>query len=200
MTKTLVVLAAMATFALGGATAYAQVAPNNPDGPSSSEEPAPPPEPPAPPPTPPSPPDDDDDDGLPDFVGATDPQSVMDVLTIAGVNPVLGKNNVGRTRITFTFMGAETSIFYYDCHDGMGDCDSIRFVHGLDFPDGVSLAAVNRWNDTEPWGRAFVDDNDDPWLDMSLWMGSSMPYSIFNSVMRNWTEAATKFRLHFEDD
>ena len=58
----------------------------------------------------------------------------MDLLTLAGTKPELGKTNVGRTKITFTFLGATTSIYYYDCHDGMGDCNSIRFVHGLDLP------------------------------------------------------------------
>ena len=122
----------------------------------------------------------------------------MDLLTSAGTKPELGKTNVGRTKITFTFQGATTSIYYYDCHDGMGDCDSIRFVHRLDLPDGATLATVNRWNATEPWGRAYIDDSGDPWLDMSVWVGDQMPFTIFNPLMGAWTQAAAKFKLHFE--
>jgi hypothetical protein len=123
----------------------------------------------------------------------------MALFTLGGLTPVLGKTNVGRTKITFTFQGAETTIYFYDCHDGMGSCDTIRFVHGLDLPDGASLAAVNRWNNTEQWGRAYINDNGDPWLDMPLWVGEQMPFSIFNPVMGAWTQAATKFKLHFEE-
>lgn len=186
--------------------AFAQGKPNNPDAPPMSSEepsqpqPAPPPnDPPAPPPNDPPAPPPEPAPPPSDFISSTGPDDLMALLAAAGFNPELGENNVGRTRINFNAYGAASSIYFYDCHDGMGDCDSIRFVHGLDLPNGTSPAAINRWNAGEPWGRAYLDDNDDPWLDLSLWVGSEMPVWVFRPTLAAWTDAASKFRLHFEE-
>lgn len=192
MSRLIFTLAALVALTFSTSHAYAQGKPNNPDNPNL-EEPAPPPAPPEPEePDPPKP------EPISDIVTAQDAKSVVAALEGMGLTVEVGKTSAGRTKLSFRYQDASSSLYLFDCHDGMGDCDSIRFLHGLNFPDGVTLQAADDWNSQELWGRAFLDGNSDPWLDTMMWVGEGVSKAQFAEVFAKWTKAVTLFRAHFE--
>lgn len=208
-----IALALVAALTLAPAVSLAQQ-PNNPDKPPvvdpvQPEPPKPtPPSPPSPPgpgpgpdvvdPEPPKPTPPPAPGPAGDTLTALDPQSVLDELIAQGFRGELKTTSTGRSVIRFVASGANSQIYFYDCKDGLAQCTTLRFGYGLDFKNGVDIAKVNEWNRQQLWGRVYVDDENDPWLDIILNTGDALPKARFDEVLDLWERVVGKFRTHFE--
>ncbi|MGX7951001.1 YbjN domain-containing protein [Tsuneonella sp. HG249] len=100
------------------------------------------------------------------MVRAQDPASVVAALQAYGLRAELGTDKVGDPMIGSAVDGTAFQVLFYNCKDNR-ECATVQFHAGYDH-DGVSLNAINEWNRSQRFGRAFLDKEDDPILEMDL--------------------------------
>ncbi len=57
-------------------------------------------------------------------------------------------------------------VFFYGCHS-KPRCDSIQFSAGFSVKN-VTPAKIAQWNRTKRFGRAYLDDDFEPWVEMDM--------------------------------
>lgn len=101
------------------------------------------------------------------MVRAQNPQSVVEALQNAGYAAKLGTDNVGDPMITSGVAGTTFQVFFYNCTDHK-DCATVQFHSAYDLSTPVDLPRINEWNRTKRFGRAFLDKENDPVLEMDV--------------------------------
>lgn len=86
-------------------------------------------------------------------------------------------------------------IFYFDGYncDKNRRCTEFLFSIGFDLPEGMSLEKINEWNSRELAGRAYLDDENDPWLDHVVSILDRNDDSALEEGIALWIGALDKF-------
>ena len=100
-------------------------------------------------------------------VRAQDPGSLVSALQSAGYVAQLGTDKVGDPMITSGVSGTSFQIFFYNCTDHKA-CATIQFHSGYDLQNPVGLDVINEWNRSQRFGRATLDKENDPILEMDV--------------------------------
>ncbi len=80
----------------------------------------------------------------------------------------------------------------YNC-DKNRRCTEFLFSVGFDLPEGMSLEKVNEWNSRQLAGRAYLDDENDPWLDHVVSILDKNDDSALEEGIALWIGALDKF-------
>lgn len=130
------------------------------------------------------------------MVKGQDPGTVVAALQEAGYAAKLGKDKLGDPMITSGASGTPFQIYFYNCTNNQ-NCATIQFNSGYDIKDRVSLERINEWNQKQRFGRAYLDKENDPILQMDLDLddgGISRPLFIDN--VEFWTSVLAGFERH----
>ena len=100
---------------------------------------------------------------LPD--GGVTAQEVAKVMGDKNFPVEIGADKDGDPVIRSAWRSLKFGVFFYGCQR-RPRCDSIQFSAGFDMT--VSPASVARWNRTKRFGRAWLDDNAQPWVEMDM--------------------------------
>src|SRR5690606_11183174 len=100
-------------------------------------------------------------------VDATDASVLADVLQELGYRAMLGTDGGGDPLITSSADGSEFRIYFYGCSNGQM-CKSIQFSRGYDMDAGMSLEQVNVWSREYRFGKVYLDDDLDPFIEMDV--------------------------------
>jgi len=84
------------------------------------------------------------------------------ILQDLGYRAKLGKDGVGDPMITSSMAGLTIYVYFYDCSEGR--CGSLQLSVGLDLDKGTTHAVVNAFNTRYRYGRVYLDDENDPYL------------------------------------
>ena len=101
------------------------------------------------------------------MVRAQDPGTIVRALQDSGYTAQLGTDKVGDPMITSGVGGTTFQIFFYNCTDNR-ECATVTFHSGYDLRDPVTLDRINEWNRSKRFGRAHLDGEDDPILEMDV--------------------------------
>ncbi len=102
------------------------------------------------------------------MVRAQDPQSLVADLQANGYAAELGVDKVGDPMITSSVAGTKFQIFFYNCTNH-AQCATVTFHSGYDMPDNSTpLDLMNDWNRSKRFGRAYLDKETDPILEMDV--------------------------------
>lgn len=101
------------------------------------------------------------------MVQARDPDSLVKALQAGGYAAQLGTDKVGDPMITSGVGGTTFQIFFYNCTDN-ADCATVTFHSGYNLASGPSLEQMNAWNRGKRFGRAYLDSENDPILEMDV--------------------------------
>lgn len=101
-----------------------------------------------------------------DLVDATDPQQVMNLARGYG-SANLSTDGVGDPMITGRMDGTRYSIMFYGCSDNR-NCKTIRFSSAWATDGQYTLEDMNAWNEGYRFGKAYLDDEGDPVLEMNV--------------------------------
>ena len=93
--------------------------------------------------------------------GITGPEMVA-ILQGEGYKAKLEKDSEGDPIIRTQMSGTSVSVLFYDCKEGR--CGSLQFMTGQDLPDGTTMAVVNEFNKNFRYGKAHLDEENDPFL------------------------------------
>ena len=130
------------------------------------------------------------------MVRAQDPGSVVQALRNAGYRADLGTDRVGDPMINSAYNGSSFEIFFYNCTNNT-ECATVQFHSGYDFNQSPGLQLINEWNKSQRFGRAYLDGEDDPILEMDVDLddGGLSPLLFIDNV-EFWTSVLGKFETH----
>jgi hypothetical protein len=82
-------------------------------------------------------------------------------------------------------------IFFYSCEQGR--CRSFKYASGFRMKKKPSLAAVNAWNRERRFARAFLDDEQDPHLQMDVDLDGGVTRAHLVETLSTWRAVLTLF-------
>ena len=130
------------------------------------------------------------------MVRAQDPQSLVEAMQAAGYAAKLGTDKVGDPMITSGFGGTTFQIFFYNCTNHR-ECATVQFHSGYDLTTTLPLETINAWNQSQRFGRAYLDKENDPILEMDVDLDDGgVPPLLFIDNVEFWTSVLGKFEKH----
>lgn len=130
-----------------------------------------------------------------DLVDATDPEEIVNIARGYGA-ATLGVDSVGDPQVTGRIDGNAYTIFFYGCTDGR-DCTSLQFSSGW-ISDRVDMAMINMWNRENRFSRAYLDDDDDPIIEMDVNMEFGVSRRNFDDTFGVWSAVLSSFARHID--
>jgi hypothetical protein len=122
-----------------------------------------------------------------------DPSSLVRALASTGRVAKLGTDKVGDPMITSAVNGTSYQLFFYNCTDHKA-CATVQFHSGYDFQKALPLETINQWNSSQRFGRAYLDKESDPILEMDVDLddGGVVPLLFIDNV-EFWESILPKF-------
>lgn len=133
-----------------------------------------------------------------ELIAASKPDSIVALLQKAGMQATLEKDDEGNPIIFSAASGANYDLYFYECKDG-NDCGSVEFNACFDTPDGVKMDIINAWNYEWRFGKASLDENNDPCLNMDVEMLGGVSEQAFNTSIETWTGTLGRFITAIQD-
>ncbi len=130
-------------------------------------------------------------------VDATDADVLASIIRDLGYRASVTLDSVGDPLIESSVGGTDVSIFFYGCEKGR-QCKSLLFKVGYDLIEGTTLDVVNDWNETNLFGRAYLDDENDPWIEMSVNMMGGVSRTNFEDTFDWWDLVVGQFEDHID--
>jgi hypothetical protein len=130
------------------------------------------------------------------MVRAQDPTSIVRALQSGGYSAKLGVDKVGDPMVTSAVGGTTFQIFFYNCTNHK-ECATVQFHSGYDFNKPLPLETVNEWNRSQRFGRAYLDKENDPILEMDVDLddGGLSPLLFIDNI-EFWSTILGKFEQH----
>ncbi len=129
-------------------------------------------------------------------VRGQDPGTLVAALQEAGYAAKLGTDKVGDPMITSGVSGTTFQIFFYNCTNHK-NCATVQFHSGYDLSEPVALERINEWNRSQRFGRAFLDKENDPILEMDVDLDDGgIPPLLFIDNIEFWTSILGNFERH----
>jgi hypothetical protein len=130
------------------------------------------------------------------MVRAQDPQSVVRAMQARGYTAELTKDRMGDPLIKSAYSGTRFQVFFYNCKNNR-DCATVQFHAGYDLKTAPSLASINEWNRRQRFGRAYLDGENDPILEMDVDLDDGgLSEALFIDNLEFWTSAMGGFEKH----
>jgi hypothetical protein len=131
-----------------------------------------------------------------ELVRAQDPGSLVRALQQGGYSAMLGVDKVGDPMITSGASGRSFQIFFYNCTDHR-ECATVTFHSGYDMQASPGLERMNEWNRGKRFGRAYLDKEDDPILEMDVDLddGGLSPLLFIDNI-EFWASVLSDFEKH----
>ena len=98
--------------------------------------------------------------------------------------------------ITSGVNGTTFQVFFYNCTNNR-ECATVQFHSGYDLNRTISLEAINEWNRSQRFGRAYLDRENDPILEMDVDLddGGISPLLFIDNI-EFWASVLTNFERH----
>lgn len=128
-------------------------------------------------------------------VTATDPQTVVQALSASGYQAQLTKDNSGDPMIRSSSSGSGFLIYFYNCTSGAA-CATVQFHASYDTTteSAPSLETINKWNREQRFGRAYLDAQGDPAIEMDVDLDDGgMSQELFIDNLEFWVVVMARF-------
>lgn len=126
---------------------------------------------------------------LPD--GGVTASELVKVLQDKGYKAEATDARGGGTIIHSAANGANFQIYFYEC-SGKPRCASFQFASGFG-ETNITPAKVADWNRTRRFGRVYLDDNDDPWVEMDIDVAHGATTEALGNDLERWIVTLTEF-------
>ena len=130
------------------------------------------------------------------MVEARAPESVVRALEGAGYTATLGTDKVGDPMVSSNIGDTRFQVLFYNCTDHTA-CATVQFHVAYDLSTPVTLEQLNEWNRGQRFGRAFLDKENDPTLEMDVDLDDGgMSTMLFRDNLEFWASVVGKFEKH----
>ncbi len=132
-----------------------------------------------------------------DVLDATKPGLIAQALQELGYRAQLEIDSQGDPVIRTTFARSKTNIYFYSCTEGK-DCEIIQFSAGFDKESGFDAASIIKWNRDRLFGSAYLDDEDDPWVKLTVNLKGGVTEDNLKDTIEWWEVVVGQFRDHID--
>lgn len=126
-----------------------------------------------------------------DIVDATNPETVRDIASGYG-SATLDTDNTGDPMIVGRLDGTKYGIYFYGCKEGK-KCRSVQFSAGW-AGSKVTLEQLDEWNRTTRFGKAYLDKDGDPRLEMDVNLDGGVTRKNFDDWVDWWKVSLKGFK------
>lgn len=128
-------------------------------------------------------------------ITAANPQGVVQLLEAQGFKASLQAEPDADPVIYSEVGGTPFAVFFFDCA-AHKRCKTVQFYAGFRH-GGVSFERINAWNARNRFGRAYIDDEGDPRMEMDVNLdpGGVNP-GLFRETLDTWTGLVAAFKDH----
>jgi hypothetical protein len=128
--------------------------------------------------------------------GGVTAREVADVLQAEGYKAEIGVDGVGDPKITSAAEGKTFIVLFYGCKEGR--CVAYQMHAGFDVATSPGLAKINEWNRKNRFGRAFLDTEDDPIVEMDVDTEKGFTTEAISNNLATWLAVLSNFVKFFE--
>ncbi|PSL12259.1 putative sensory transduction regulator [Marinobacterium halophilum] len=129
------------------------------------------------------------------LVTAADPEQIAQLVRGFG-SAVVDQDEYGDPLITGRIEGTKYGIFFYNCTDG-ADCKDIQFAAAWS-DKAISRARINEWNRDMRFGKAYLDDEGDPNLEMAVNLRYGVSTDNFDDTIDWWRVVTADFETFMQ--
>lgn len=130
--------------------------------------------------------------------GGVTVQEVAQVLQAKGYKAEVGRDRVGDPMITSAVDGSNFRVLFYDCEAGR--CAAIQFATAFDMEKGLTLSHINSWNRERRFGRAYLDDEMDPFVEYDVDFEVGATTEAIGNAVAVWEAVVPAFKKHIDMD
>lgn len=131
----------------------------------------------------------------PTLVTAENPAAIVAVIQALGFQARLDKDSGGDPLIRSSSNGVDFGIYFYGCTKNK-KCKSIQFSAGYDLDDGTTLDVIDDWNEMKRFASAYLDNENDPFLQMDVNMEGGITQENFEKNFDLWQTLKGQFEDH----
>lgn len=131
-----------------------------------------------------------------EVIEAKNPNEILNVAKGFG-SGTLTKDSEGDPKISGRIDGIAYAILFYGCKNHT-KCQEIQFRAGWS-GKAQSLEKINEWNRTKRFGKAYLDSDNDPNIEMSVNMTSGVTRANLEDTFSTWSSAMSSFRDYISD-
>jgi hypothetical protein len=128
--------------------------------------------------------------------GGVTAQEVASALQAKGYQAEIGRDSGGDPMISSALDGSSYKILFYNCKSGR--CASIQFATAFDMKNGLTLAKVNSWNREKRFGRAYLDDEMDPFVEYDVDMERGATNEAITNAIDVWAAVVPAFKTYVD--
>ncbi|MDP2739752.1 MAG: YbjN domain-containing protein [Pseudorhodobacter sp.] len=129
-------------------------------------------------------------------ITADNPAAIADLMRAMGYRAELTADNQGDPKINSATGGSNFRIYFYGCTANK-DCRSIQFAAGFDLTAGTTLDVVNKWNAAKRYTKAYLDDEQDPLIEMDINLDfGGVSENNFRDSLDLWEGLLAGFKQH----
>jgi hypothetical protein len=125
--------------------------------------------------------------------GGVTADEVAAVLQAKGYVAQIAKDHDGDPLIHSGAEGSSFGVYFFGCHS-TPRCTSIQFAAAYHVEGGMALAKINGWNRTMRFGRAYLDDTNDPFVEMDLDVEKGFTTEAIDNNIDTWDSVIGSFR------
>jgi len=129
------------------------------------------------------------------LVSAENPAELVAIIQGLGFKAQLDKDNSGDPLIRSSSSGVDFSIYFYGCTKNKR-CHSLQFIAGYNLSAGTTLAVLDQWNEEKRFASAYLDDEDDPFLQMDVNTEGGITEENFKKTFDLWQSLKGEFESH----
>ena len=119
---------------------------------------------------------------------------VAKVLHDKGYRAEITTDSVGDPLIESGVDGTHFSVYFYGCEGEVPRCNSIQLMAAFDLEEGLSLERINLWNREHRFGRGYLDDESDPFVEMDLDVEFGFSTEALANNLDTWSSVLPGFK------
>lgn len=131
------------------------------------------------------------------MIDARNAQAILAVLQGLGYRALLNADSDGDPRIDSASQGVNWSMYFYGCTNGV-DCQSVQYSAGFNLRNGIAMQTINTWNRTKRYGKSWIDDENDPYLEMDINLDGGVTEANFRDSLDIWNEILADYLVHID--
>jgi len=127
------------------------------------------------------------------IVDGTNPQALVNIIQDLGYRANLEIDGDGDPMIRSSVGGTQFAVVFYGCGETHDKCQILLFKAGYELEEKVGMNLINQWNATRLFGRAYLDDVSDPWIELVLNVHGGVTRQQFENTFEWWETSVGEF-------
>lgn len=127
------------------------------------------------------------------IVDATNPTQLVDIIQEMGYRAKLEVDGDGDPMIRSSVGGTQFAVVFYGCSEQHDQCKILLFKAGYELDKKVGIDVINQWNATRLFGRAYLDEVNDPWIELVLNVNGGVTREQFETTFEWWESSVGEF-------